>query len=338
MKDTAARILLFCFFFFTITIAAFSQSITLTSPNGGESWTLGSTRNITWTVSGSLAGYVRLVLLKDGIWVGDIASGISTAAGTYSWNVGQHSRGTAAASGGYKIRVRHALRAIQDESDNPFTILAALAAMSSPVSMRRVASRRNMSVPGIIEHCYKRAYQPTSWNCLDAMGIGPNIMAGAGQMQVGYFNYYRERALVCRNEWRDYLYRGWVRFDDARIRPLAGQNIQRAELQMRNSSISVEHATEAMCAKGVYILLDPGRPGFEGFDVRSVYWGDLPPVSVGGTLTFSVKDTLERWLDLSLPNYGLMIRGKVEDLGARNNDKCISIFSDVRLFVEYTAR
>ena len=51
------------FFFVCLSIAGLghSQTLTLTAPDGGEHWSLGSTQNINWTSSGVTAD-VKLVL------------------------------------------------------------------------------------------------------------------------------------------------------------------------------------------------------------------------------------------------------------------------------------
>jgi hypothetical protein len=50
---------------FTITQAA---SVTMTAPNGGESWARGSTHNVTWTVSPALTTGSFRLLLYDATW------------------------------------------------------------------------------------------------------------------------------------------------------------------------------------------------------------------------------------------------------------------------------
>ncbi|HDP94801.1 MAG TPA: hypothetical protein ENN40_05505, partial [Candidatus Aminicenantes bacterium] len=39
------------------------QSITVTAPNGGESWAVGSTQTITWTTTDISSGKFRIFLL-----------------------------------------------------------------------------------------------------------------------------------------------------------------------------------------------------------------------------------------------------------------------------------
>lgn len=101
-----------------------AQSLTLTSPNGGENWPAGSTQNVTWTYSGIPdTAFIKLVLFKDGNKIGNIVQNVSIRAGSYSWRVGDHEEGAAAAGGGYRIRIRDMNGTYPlDESNNPFTI------------------------------------------------------------------------------------------------------------------------------------------------------------------------------------------------------------------------
>ncbi|HVP35687.1 MAG TPA: cohesin domain-containing protein [Terriglobales bacterium] len=68
----------------TFTIAP--QVITITSPNGGETWQAGSSHNITWT-SSCFSGNVKLEYSTDAgsSWITIIAS--TSNSGTYSWSV-----------------------------------------------------------------------------------------------------------------------------------------------------------------------------------------------------------------------------------------------------------
>ncbi len=63
----------------------YSQSITVTSPNGGENWKLGSTHNVTWTSSG-VSGTVGIKLFLDGTSLGYIAQNVSNT-GVFKWTI-----------------------------------------------------------------------------------------------------------------------------------------------------------------------------------------------------------------------------------------------------------
>ncbi|HLP57525.1 MAG TPA: Ser-Thr-rich GPI-anchored membrane family protein, partial [Candidatus Deferrimicrobium sp.] len=79
-------------------------SLTLTLPRGGENWKIGSQKDITWN-SLALMGNVKLLLLKGGVQVGIIAQGIPIANGKYTWTVGKHMKGLAAAGSNYTVKI-----------------------------------------------------------------------------------------------------------------------------------------------------------------------------------------------------------------------------------------
>jgi len=106
-----------------ITSAVAAQSITVKSPNGGEKWTLGTTKQITWNASG-ITVLLRIDLWKDGQEVGLIKNNQDPKTGFINWDVGTLVGGTIAAAGpGYKIRIKAKGTTIIDLSNAPFTIL-----------------------------------------------------------------------------------------------------------------------------------------------------------------------------------------------------------------------
>ncbi|MCK4761920.1 MAG: right-handed parallel beta-helix repeat-containing protein [Candidatus Aminicenantes bacterium] len=100
-----------------------SQTImTLISPNGGEAWKTGFSRDITWNADG-LSGNIKLTLWQNDTVVGTIATNVVPAAGVYSWTVGEHSGGATAPPGtDYKIKIKEIDAANTDISDSPFII------------------------------------------------------------------------------------------------------------------------------------------------------------------------------------------------------------------------
>ena len=69
---------------YTVNISGGPTTVTVTSPNGSENWTIGSTQNITWTTSGTPAN-MKITLWKDGVLVGTIADNLAPTPGSYSW-------------------------------------------------------------------------------------------------------------------------------------------------------------------------------------------------------------------------------------------------------------
>jgi|GEM_PF-3034698 len=91
-----------------------TASIQVTAPNGGESWTLGSQQNITWTAQ-NLTGNVTVALYRLGTWQSDLGTAAASA-GTFAWTI---SAGLTAAAD-YKVRVYQG--SVEDYSDNIFTL------------------------------------------------------------------------------------------------------------------------------------------------------------------------------------------------------------------------
>jgi hypothetical protein len=115
---------------FAIAALSQSQTITVTSPNGGENWALGSTQNISWRSSG-LTGNVTILLFSGGDRVGVIQDKVPVTAGSFSWVVGSYPGGAAVPGTNYKVRIRKPQTEILDVSDRPFTISAAPGAAAS---------------------------------------------------------------------------------------------------------------------------------------------------------------------------------------------------------------
>ena len=100
-------------------------TITVTSPNGGETWQRGTSHTVTWSYTGSPGSTVKIVLLKAGTEVGTIASSVSTGSGgtgSYTWPIS--STGTTGSD--YKVSVQSISQpAVKDTSTNYFTLSSA---------------------------------------------------------------------------------------------------------------------------------------------------------------------------------------------------------------------
>ncbi len=99
-----------------------SPSITVTSPNGGETWQRGTTHTVTWSYTGSPGSTVNLVLVKAGTVVGTIASGVPTGSsgtGIYTWPIS--SSGTTGSD--FRVSVQSVSQpTVTDSSNNYFTL------------------------------------------------------------------------------------------------------------------------------------------------------------------------------------------------------------------------
>lgn len=82
-----------------------TSRFTITSPNGGEAWRRGETRQITWTATGVTESLV-IDLMQGPTLLGVIATGVAPTSGSYAWTVGQMADGTYRTGTGLKIRIR----------------------------------------------------------------------------------------------------------------------------------------------------------------------------------------------------------------------------------------
>ncbi len=102
---------------FTIEDAVVPCDLTVTSPNGGESWTENTGHAITWSSSAECGPTVKIELLRNGIVCATIAESEAND-GSYSWGVAQCDNAT----DHYKIRVTDPTSGAADESDGEFNI------------------------------------------------------------------------------------------------------------------------------------------------------------------------------------------------------------------------
>lgn len=102
-----------------------SASITVTSPNGMENWSSGSTRTISWTTN-NVSGTVDIQLFRNFSQVGTIARDVPASSGSYPWTVGNYIGGVAPNGQGYRVRVRTSDGRYLDLSNCAFSIGAAV--------------------------------------------------------------------------------------------------------------------------------------------------------------------------------------------------------------------
>jgi len=118
--------------YFTITTS--TPSITVTSPNGGETWNKGTSYPITWSSTGSLGSSVNIALFNGNSFLNYITTNVpigSGGSGSYTWQI---PAGTATGST-YKIGVQSASQtSMYDLSNNDFTITPATTTPSITVT------------------------------------------------------------------------------------------------------------------------------------------------------------------------------------------------------------
>jgi hypothetical protein len=95
--------------------------VTVTAPNGGEDWQIGTTENITWDSAG-LTNTLYIVLQQNGVNVALIQKIIDPSLGTYSWSVGDCRLGSVVAGSNYKIIIKEKDSTVKDKSDGLFVI------------------------------------------------------------------------------------------------------------------------------------------------------------------------------------------------------------------------
>lgn len=91
-------------------------SVTVTSPNGGESWTVSTTHNITWTSSN--ISNVKIEYTLNGTSWTVLTSSTSASSGSYSWTLPSTTSTSA------RVRVTDAAGTTSDTSNAAFTITA----------------------------------------------------------------------------------------------------------------------------------------------------------------------------------------------------------------------
>ena len=111
--------------YFSITSTPSTPSITVISPNGGESWQRGTSHTVTWSYAGSPGSTVKIVLMKAGAEVGTIIASTSigsSGTGSYTWAINP----TGSTGSDYKVSVQSISQpAIRDTSNTVFTLTPA---------------------------------------------------------------------------------------------------------------------------------------------------------------------------------------------------------------------
>jgi len=98
-------------------------SLTLLSPNGGESWGIGEEQDITWT-SSNLSTLVQVELSRDNSVTWTTLATDQTSSGAYNW--------TAIGPTTQTARIRVTTTGCSDTSDQPFSITGPSITLSSP--------------------------------------------------------------------------------------------------------------------------------------------------------------------------------------------------------------
>ena len=100
-------------------------TLSVMSPNGGETWQRGTSHKVTWSYTGSPGSTVKITLLKAGAEVGTIITSTSigsSGTGSYTWPISS----TGFTGSDFKVKVQSISQpGITDTSNNYFTITPA---------------------------------------------------------------------------------------------------------------------------------------------------------------------------------------------------------------------
>ena len=152
-----------------------SASVTVTSPNGGESWAGGSTQSITWTASG--VTNVKLEYTLTGSTWSVITSSTAASAGSYTWTVPSSATTTA------RVRVSDAANSlITDTSNAAFTITTSTGGGAAQVFINEVlANEPGSDVNGEFVELVNSggtAADLSGWTVSDSTGVRHTFASG----------------------------------------------------------------------------------------------------------------------------------------------------------------
>jgi ribosomal protein S28E/S33 len=111
------------------------SSITVTSPDGGETWKRGTTHTVTWDYTGDPGTFVKITRLQGGVEVGTISASTSVGPGghgSFVWNIGA----TGTTGSNCQVRIQSISQpGISDVSNNYFTLAPATTTPSITVTL-----------------------------------------------------------------------------------------------------------------------------------------------------------------------------------------------------------
>ena len=124
-------------------------ALTVLSPNGGESWTIGTTVSIRWTPT-SAWDNVRIILYRGGRdeanRLGTIVDSVGGVTGSYSWPAGVYDGGRAIAGNDYYVRVKLIGGEDNDFSNSAFNLLGTITVSEPMETAAYEASRSDMRI------------------------------------------------------------------------------------------------------------------------------------------------------------------------------------------------
>jgi M6 family metalloprotease-like protein len=162
---------------FTILPKPQTPSLTVTSPNGGENWTLGTSRTVTWSYVGSPGSSVKILLLKAGVEVAAINSGTpvgTNGAGSYLWTV----NASGLTGNNFRVKIQSVSQpAINDTGNNNFTI-------GTPSTTPSIT----VTSPNGGENWIRGTFQTVTWNYTGSPGSSVKLVLLKAGNEVGTIN------------------------------------------------------------------------------------------------------------------------------------------------------
>jgi hypothetical protein len=163
----------------SITSTTTTPSITVTSPNGGESWDRSVSQTLTWSYTGTPGSTVKIVLLKGTTTIGTIADNVpigSSGKGSYVWP-GWTGR---VPGSDYKVSVQSTSQpTIKDTSNNYFTVTAGTTISGITTPSITVISANGGEV------WYKNTNHVITWSYTGTPGSTVKIVLLKGGVEVG---------------------------------------------------------------------------------------------------------------------------------------------------------
>ena len=284
-----------------------SSTLTIVSPNGGESWGRGSEHTISWT-STNLTGKVQLDLIiykgaTENWMVGVIKDNLPVN-GSYLWKAGEYS-GQTVAHGQYKIRVRSMTNnAYSDSSDAPFNLSLRIAQFKQPIALKAYEP-----LPGIYQSYWgtdtfpSKLASPLPWEIYtEAIKKFPDCgISQFAQVGVYWWAPYPYKPNVT-NVKAAVMLRSRIHFA---LNQYAGKGAQlvSAKLKMKRAhSIDEDAHSDCGCSANIFVLMAPMTAfAYPAIDQRI-------NVDLGATeFSKDITDIVKKWLDGTVANNGLLL-------------------------------
>ena len=120
----------------TTTPSSITPSITVTAPNGGETWQRNTSHTVSWNYTGNPGSTVKIALVKAGTEVGTIIGSTSigsSGTGSYTWPISS----TGSTGSDYKVSVQSISQpAVKDTGNTFFTLTPATTSTTTPSSIQ----------------------------------------------------------------------------------------------------------------------------------------------------------------------------------------------------------